>query len=86
MVSKMWVLECFYCFDQYVAETFNGLVKWHSVYKKKSVNPLADELVGFDRLPKYRGFCNEECAEKYFTEIEPRERAFYKRIKPRKNG
>ena len=86
MVDRVWMIECHYCGDRYYSPSFNGLCKYNSVYRKKSVNPLDDELADFGRMPKYRGFCNDECAEKYFTEIDPSERAFYKKIKPRKNG
>lgn len=86
MVTKEWVLECHCCANIWESLTFNGLCEYHSVYKKKSINPLADELAGFRRMPKYLGFCNEDCAEKYFNEIEPKDKPFYKRVKPRKNG
>jgi len=79
-VFKSWVIECYCCGDIRFSTTFNGLCKYHTVYKKKSINPLADELAGFDKMPKYIGFCNDECADKYFTEIEPRDKAFYKKI------
>lgn len=86
MVDRVWIIECHCCAGVYFGHTFNALCEYHSVYRKKSVNPLADELAGFGRMPKYLGFCNEECAEKYFTEIAPYDRAFYKKVKPRKNG
>lgn len=85
MVEKVWKLDCDNCGDEFFSHTgYNGLVKHHSLYRKKSVNPLADELADFGYMREEVSFCCDECAEEYFSKY-PNERAFYKKVKPKKN-